>query len=70
MLVVDAVHYDSLPAVGKAALEDQQVDADAGFRARWANQMMAVSLLLQGSRLIPSLCAFKLPLQAATSYRL
>jgi carotenoid cleavage dioxygenase-like enzyme len=33
-IVVDAVHYDSLPAVGKQAPGQQQVDPDAGFKAR------------------------------------
>lgn len=33
-IVIDSVHYDSLPAVGREALAEQQLDPDAGFNSR------------------------------------
>ncbi|KAL4425965.1 hypothetical protein ABPG75_009981 [Micractinium tetrahymenae] len=33
-IVVDSIHYDSLPAVGREALAEQQIDPDAAFRCR------------------------------------
>lgn len=33
-VVVDSIHYDSLPAVGKEALAAQGVDGDVAFKSR------------------------------------
>ena len=33
-MVVDSVHYDSLPAVGREALNEQGLDPDAAFSSR------------------------------------
>jgi all-trans-8'-apo-beta-carotenal 15,15'-oxygenase len=33
-IVIDSIHYDSLPAVGREALASQGVDADAAFTSR------------------------------------
>ncbi|PRW59430.1 Apocarotenoid-15,15 -oxygenase [Chlorella sorokiniana] len=33
-IVVDSIHYDSLPAVGREALAEQQIDPDVAFRSR------------------------------------
>lgn len=33
-IIIDSVHYDSLPAVGREALAEQQLDPDAGFNSR------------------------------------
>ncbi|EFN57655.1 hypothetical protein CHLNCDRAFT_50902 [Chlorella variabilis] len=33
-IVVDSIHYESLPAVGREALAEQQIDPDVAFRSR------------------------------------
>ena len=35
LILLDSIHYDALPAVGRAALPEQGVDPDAGFRAKY-----------------------------------